>query len=168
MMLKAALQNVRDSSIHENSTSVGLHTLLVRMVRDVRLAGHVVRYGGTDLRVRAKPFALKRAIGNLLDNALHYGEEVEINVLTVNEQVAIEVRDRGPGVPDEALAKLFTPYVRLDHGRHRNHGGTGLGLGIARWLVQGMDGDVRLANRAGGGLTATILVPCDTGATESL
>jgi signal transduction histidine kinase len=162
MMLKAALQHVQDSNIHENMTSVRLDVLLVRMVRDAGLAGHVVAYTDSGLSVMAKPLALKRAIGNLLDNALHYGIQVEITAQARGNNIAIQIRDHGPGVPEEALTTLFDPYVRLDHGRQRNSGGTGLGLGIARWLVQSMNGKLILANHPLGGLDATIVLAAGT------
>jgi signal transduction histidine kinase len=65
----------------------------------------------------AKPLALKRAIGNLLDNALHYGEAVELSVSAVIGCIEIQIRDYGPGVPEDAFGSLFEPYVRLEHGR---------------------------------------------------
>lgn len=107
----------------------------------------------------AKPLALKRAIGNLLDNALHYGEAVEISVSAVIGWIEIQIRDHGPGVPEDAFGSLFEPYVRLEHGRDQNEGGMGLGLGIARGIVQAHGGELLLANHPGGGLGATIRLP---------
>jgi len=159
MMVKGALQQVKDSDIHENTVDVRLDSLIGRMVRGARLAGHHVRYDDCGLSVRAKPLALKRAIGNLLDNALFYGERAEIGARLDGASITIEVRDHGPGVPDEALARLFDPHVRLAHGRQRNDGGLGLGLGIARNLVEAMGGHLLLANHPEGGLVATISLP---------
>jgi signal transduction histidine kinase len=168
MMLKAALQHVQDSNIHENMTNVRLDVLLARMVRDARLAGHVVAYADAGLSVMAKPLALKRAIGNLLDNALHYGTRVEIATEARDHGIAIRIRDHGPGVPEAALGTLFDPYVRLDHGRHRNGSGMGLGLGIARWLVQDMNGTLVLANHPQGGLNATIVLAAGSDRSDGL
>jgi signal transduction histidine kinase len=109
--------------------------------------------------VRAKPLALKRAIGNLLDNALFYGKRVEMAVKTEGDWTVIQVRDHGPGVPEEALASLFEPRVRLVHGRERNEGGMGLGLGIARSIVQAHGGQLVLENHPAGGLLASIRLP---------
>ncbi|MTV37745.1 HAMP domain-containing protein [Duganella radicis] len=155
-MVKAALQHVRDNTIHENLTAIRLDALIGRMARDARLAGHHVSYADSGLSVAAKPVAFKRVIGNLLDNALHYGTRAEISAYPVGDRIVIEIRDHGPGVPPEALDLLFEPYVRLDHGRSRNNGGMGLGLGIARWLLQSMGGKLRLHNHADGGLVASI------------
>lgn len=159
MMVKGALQCVKDSDIHENPAEVKLDALLGRLVRSARLAGHEVGYRASGLTVRAKPLALKRAIGNLLDNALFYGDRAEIDVRGEPGAVAIAVRDHGPGVPEEAFASLFEPYVRLEHGREQNDGGMGLGLGIARSIIEAHGGELILENHPEGGLNATIRLP---------
>ena len=159
MMVKGALQCVKDSDIHENPAEVKLDALLGRLVRSARLAGHEVGYRDSGVSVRAKPLALKRAIGNLLDNALFYGDRAEIDVRAEPGAVAITVRDHGPGVPEEAFASLFEPYVRLEHGREQNDGGMGLGLGIARSIIEAHGGELILENHPEGGLNATIRLP---------
>ncbi|WP_338767521.1 ATP-binding protein [Massilia sp. METH4] len=159
MMVKGALQTVKDSDIHENATEVRLDALLGRMVRDARLAGHEVSFTPSGLAVTARPLALKRAIGNLLDNALYYGERVELTAGERAGDIEIVVRDHGPGVPEAALAALGQPYTRLEHGRSRNSGGMGLGISIARGIVQAHGGTLALANAPGGGLRATIVLP---------
>jgi signal transduction histidine kinase len=159
MMVKGALQQVKDSDIHENTVDVRLDNLIGRMVRGAHLAGHDVGYVECGLSVRAKPLALKRAIGNLLDNALFYGIRAEIAVHAQAGWVVIEIRDHGPGVPEDALASLFDPHVRLGHGRQRNEAGLGLGLGISRSLVEALGGQLTLANHADGGLLASIRLP---------
>ncbi len=159
MMVKGALQCVKDSDIHENPAEVKLDALLGRLVRSARLAGHEVGYQDSGVTVRAKPLALKRAIGNLLDNALFYGDRAEIRVGSEPGAVTIAVRDHGPGVPEDAFASLFDPYVRLEHGREQNDGGMGLGLGIARSVIEAHGGQLVLENHAEGGLNATIRLP---------
>lgn len=159
MMVKGALQSVKDSDIHENATKVKLDALIGRMVDGARLMGHETSFSESGLTVTAKPLALKRAIGNLLDNALHYGKRTEISVRGAGGNIEIHIRDHGPGVPEEALATLFQPYVRLEHGRHQNAQGMGLGLGIARSIVQAHGGELKLANHPEGGLEAVIVLP---------
>jgi signal transduction histidine kinase len=159
MMVKGALQCVKDSDIHENPTEVRLDNLIGRMIRGAKLAGHEISYTDCGLTVQAKPLALKRAIGNLVDNALFYGERVEIGAHAEPGWVVIAVRDHGPGVPEEALGSLFEPRVRLNLGRDRNAGGLGLGLGIARGIVEAHGGQLRLENHPEGGLLATIRLP---------
>ena len=159
MMVKGALQCVKDSDIYENPTEIKLDTLLNRMARDAQLVGHHVAFSENGITVFAKPLALKRAIGNLLDNALHYGKQVEISVAKNEDQVAIQVRDHGPGVPEHALPSLCDPYVRLEHGRFQNTQGIGLGLSIARDIVEAHKGNLILANHPEGGFCATIVLP---------
>src|SRR5450830_1427659 len=159
MMVKGALQCVKDSDIYENPTQIRLDPLIGRMVRGVGLAGHQISFQECGLTVSAKPLALKRAIGNLLNNAIHYGKQVEICALESDTAIEIQIRDHGPGVPEEALARLFDPYVRLDHGRQQNQTGLGLGLSIARDIVHAHGGELLLSNAVGGGLLACILLP---------
>jgi signal transduction histidine kinase len=166
MMVKGALQCMKDSDIHENPTELRLDALIGRLVRGARLAGHEIRYAECGLTVTAKPLALKRAIGNLLDNALHYGKSADIAARGTAEHVEIEIRDYGPGVPESALQTLFEPYVRLEHGRSQNAAGLGLGLGIAHAIVEANGGELLLANHPEGGLVATIRLPRDAGATQ--
>jgi ligand-binding sensor domain-containing protein/signal transduction histidine kinase len=167
MMVKGALQTVKDTDIHENLTAVRLDAFIGRLLRSAQLAGHRIDFTPAGLVVLARPLALKRAIGNLLDNALFYGGEsdeggVAIVTERVDTMVCIRIRDHGPGVPEADLARLLEPHVRLDHGRAQNAGGLGLGLGIARGLVQAQGGVLRLENHAAGGLLVTVMLPDHT------
>jgi signal transduction histidine kinase len=90
---------------------------------------------------------------------LFYGERAQISVQSGQGWTEIAVRDHGPGVPEEAISSLLEPYVRLSHGRERNDSGMGLGLGIARGIVEGHGGQLLLANHPGGGLNAVIRLP---------
>jgi len=159
MMVKGALQFVKDSDIHENSTEIKLDVLIGRLVRSAHLAHHNVAFIESGITVRGKPLALKRAIGNLLDNALFYGETAELSVTADDKWVVIQVRDHGPGVPEDAFPSLFDPYVRLIHGREQNVGGMGLGLGIARSVIEAHGGELVLENHPDGGLNAIIKLP---------
>lgn len=110
------------------------------------------------LRLRAA--TIRRALRNLIDNARRYGGgAVEIALTVAPEVVEIAIMDRGPGIPEAELARVFDPFVRLEASRSRETGGTGLGLSIAGGIVQAHGGEVRLANRAGGGVVATVTLP---------
>jgi signal transduction histidine kinase len=159
VMVKGALQCVKDSDIHEDMSDVRLDALLGRIVRGARLSGKQVRYDDSGLVVRAKPLALKRAVTNLLDNALHYGDRAEVTAQRENGDVVIAVRDDGPGVPAEALHAVLQPRVRLAHGRGRNDSGLGLGLGITRSMIEGQGGRLQLRNHPQGGLEASLYLP---------
>jgi signal transduction histidine kinase len=121
--------------------------------KDVSLQGHLA----TSLVTR--PQALRRIVGNLVDNALKFGGTAEIAVAASQDgQVTISVLDRGPGIPAESLEAVFEPFVRLEGSRNRNTGGTGLGLAIARQLALAMDAALSLHNRPDGGLEARLVL----------
>ena len=79
-------------------------------------------------------------------------------------ELRVVVEDEGPGIPEAALERVFEPFVRLEASRSRDTGGSGLGLAIARGIVRGHGGDIVLANRAEGGLRATVALPGAGGA----
>lgn len=110
-----------------------------------------------DIAVTARPQALRRVVGNLVDNALKFSGAAELEVtLTPEGHAEVAVLDRGPGIPEESLEAVFEPFVRIETSRNRGTGGTGLGLAIARQLTQAMDAALVLRNRAGGGLEARL------------
>jgi signal transduction histidine kinase len=112
---------------------------------------------------------LRRAIENVVRNAVQYTEDgADVVVkLACADQAIITVRDHGPGVPAEALDKLFRPFYRVDEARDRNSGGTGLGLAIAERAVRLHGGKVEAANAATGGLAVTITLPIKAGTNKS-
>ena len=159
VMVKGVLQTVKDTDIHENMAEVRLDSLLDRLTSTAIRSGAAITVDAAPVVVRAKPLALKRAIANLLDNALHYGERVELSVATTPTSAVVTIRDHGPGVPPAALPTLFEPYVRLEHGRQSYRAGSGLGLGIAKHIVEGQGGALALRNHPEGGLEARISLP---------
>ena len=159
MMVKSALQSVKDAAIHENIVDVRLDQLLERMVRDIQLSKHEAMLDSPPTIVRAKPLALKRALTNLLDNAIQYGQRAEITVREQESGVVITIRDHGPGVPEAALEQLGQPYLRLEHGLNTRKDGMGLGLGIARNVIEALGGQLQFANHPSSGLIATVTLP---------
>lgn len=115
------------------------------------------------LSVRQAPLALRRAIGNLLDNALRHGQgqAVELRVEVDGGEIRIGILDRGPGIPTDQLDAVFEPFHRLDASRSPATGGAGLGLAIVRQLAQANAWRVRLLPRDGGGLEAWLVLPAD-------
>jgi signal transduction histidine kinase len=103
--------------------------------------------------------ALKRCLGNLVDNALQYGGSATIVVDDEPRELRIRVRDRGPGIPEAQLELAFDPFYRLEASRSRSTGGTGLGLTIARSIARAHGGEVTLRNMPEGGLEATVRLP---------
>lgn len=114
---------------------------------------------GPALTVRARPVAMTRAVGNLVDNALRYGGVATLELDREGAYAVIRVLDTGPGLPPERLEAVFAPFVRGDDSRSAETGGAGLGLSIAQSIVQGLGGTISLANRQPTGLVASIRLP---------
>ncbi len=100
--------------------------------------------------------ALQRALQNIVDNALKYGELARIECHLSKSDVEVTIDDAGHGVPESSLEDVFKPYYRLEQSRSRETGGSGLGLSIARNFIEAMGGTLVLNNRIEGGLRATI------------
>lgn len=103
-----------------------------------------------------RPQALRRVLGNLIDNALKYAGAVQVHAELVNAMATIRILDNGPGIPEEQLEAVFQPFYRVEGSRNRETGGTGLGLAIARQLSQAMNATLSLHNRPEGGLEARL------------
>ena len=111
------------------------------------------------IRVPLRRHAFKRALDNVVNNAVRYAECVSIAARRNDRWLTIEVEDDGPGIPVPEREQVFRPFYRLDDTRSRETGGTGLGLTIARDVVRGHGGDITLHESSLGGLKATIRVP---------
>jgi signal transduction histidine kinase len=109
--------------------------------------------------IEAQPIALKRAVANLIENAVVYGKRAEVRLAQTPEDFEIRIEDEGPGIPETEFERVFRPFYRLEASRNRDSGGAGLGLAIARSVVRSHGGDIVLENRPEGGLRATISLP---------
>lgn len=101
----------------------------------------------------------KRALRNLVSNAVRYGGGAEVAVLREGQDAVLRVTDTGPGIPDALLATITEPFVRGEASRNRDTGGAGLGLTLARAIAEAHGGRIVLANRPGGGLSAELRLP---------
>lgn len=139
-----------------------LDALAASLVADYTDAGQPVSLLGlSGRRVRTRPRTLRRLLGNLVDNALKFGGSAELVLESADGLPAIAVRDRGPGIPEAELDKVFEPFYRLESSRNRETGGTGLGLAIARQLARALDAELILRNLAEGGLEARVTLRAD-------
>ena len=112
------------------------------------------------MSVKAQPQALLRCVNNLIDNALKYGQYANVTVHNeLNQTAVIRIRDGGPGMPEQELEKVFTPFYRIETSRSRESGGTGLGLTIARNICEQHGGTLTLRNHPDGGLEAILKLP---------
>ena len=159
-MLKATLSFARDEYASEPSRDVDLLSLLQSLSDDYQERGEAVRLlAEGKLVYTCRPALIRRAMQNLLDNALRYAGSAEIVLDIQPTQLRIMVQDKGPGIPQEWLEQVFKPFVRLDSARNTESGSVGLGLSIARTLIHQHGGELTLANRPEGGLSATITLP---------
>ncbi len=115
------------------------------------------------LTLTCKPRAMRRALGNLVDNAIKYGGAALLELDADASSVLIKVSDRGPGIPEAEMENVVRPFYRLAKSRGRNTGGTGLGLAIVNSIVKDHDGFLAMENLIQGGLQVTVALPRDTG-----
>lgn len=140
--------------------AVDLAAMVRSQVDDAADSGLDATYDGPDfLEVRAHPSALRRAIANLLQNALRYAGNAEVGLCARGAWVELSVADRGPGIPPDRLHDVLQPFTRLDNARARDTRGMGLGLAIVDRVIEAEGGRLELANRPGGGLIVTIRLP---------
>jgi signal transduction histidine kinase len=156
-------------SIHaasENAVRVDADSLMDSLVGDYEDAGKQVTLSGRiGHSVVTRPHALRRVIGNLVDNALKFAGAAEIRVQhEPGENVSFSVLDRGPGIPEAELSAVLQPFYRVESSRGAETSGAGLGLAIAQQLTKSLGGVLTLENRAGGGLEARIQIPARSGA----
>jgi signal transduction histidine kinase len=113
---------------------------------------------GSPISGNIRPMLLRRALRNLISNALRYGGNAEIHVESKGHVIEVTILDNGPGIAGTEIEAMFEPFARADASRNKLSGGTGLGLTIARAIARAHGGDVTLANRAEGGLAAKLSV----------
>lgn len=159
-MVQSSLDFMCGLSYQEEPLPIDVDALIGSLCEDAADSGHVVKTRGRAKRpYMGRPMALRRAIGNLLDNAIRYAGDAEIRIEDSGSLLKVVVADNGPGLPEELLDKVFEPFFRVDSSRNQQTGGTGLGLSIARNIARSLGGDLRLRNRSNGGLEATLTLP---------
>jgi two-component system osmolarity sensor histidine kinase EnvZ len=134
-----------------------LNALVAEIVDGYRKRDQAVSFTpGKLASLRFAPLAVRRALGNLIDNAMHYaGGSIEVSTARSGALALIEVKDRGPGVPQSELERLKRPFTRLDEARSGS-GGAGLGLAIVERIARAHGGRFEIAVRDGGGLVARL------------
>lgn len=158
-LIDASLAVMREQSGGAPPSVLDLSALLQALVDDLADQGQVVDLASPlpVVRVQVHPATLRRVVGNLVGNALRYGQRAWVSLDLGPDQVAVHIDDAGPGIPPDQLERVLQPWVRLP-GAPRA-GGSGLGLAIARDLMQREGGTLSLSNRAAGGLRATMTLP---------
>ena len=163
-IVEASLEFARQEASSEPTRVVDLAALIESVVSDLADLGRAARFAGAVRTPHAcRPAGIKRALRNLVENAIAYGGGAEVRLERGTDQLRLVVADHGPGIPEAMLEKVLEPFVRLEGSRSRDTGGIGLGLAIARTIARAHGGDVVLANRPGGGLEASLVLPLAAG-----
>jgi signal transduction histidine kinase len=167
-MISAVLAFVRDVAPAHERTPLDLRSLLEVVADDAAATGAeaALAEGGAVI-VDGDAGALVRLFANLVDNAVKYGNRARISLRSDEEEVLVTVEDDGPGVPADALERVFEPFERLETSRSRDTGGIGLGLSVARSIARAHGGEAVLCNRPGGGAMAVVRLPLSAAAQQA-
>jgi signal transduction histidine kinase len=159
-MIAAALDFIRDRTLSARRERLDFRLLVESVVDDQTDLGRDVSMArGAAITVTGDPLALRRAVMNIVDNAVKYGERARLQLAVSKEHCTLRVDDDGPGIADSVQRRVFEPFFRLESSRNRDTGGVGLGLAVVRAIVIDHGGDIRLNNRADGGLRVTMTLP---------
>ena len=144
----------------EPTCRVDLAAMLSRICDDLSDRGRSVSCRvGERFPIYCRPTALRRCLGNVIQNAAKYGVRARVSLHASDQEARIQIDDNGPGIPADMREDVFRPFFRLDQSRCRDTGGAGLGLTIARSIARAHGGDVILGDAPSGGLRVTVLLP---------
>lgn len=147
----------------EEARPTNLRELLEEILEESQAYGTPIelkiRRSKSDLVLPLKRNAFKRAVTNLVSNAVRYGDRIIIRAATEGQWLRVEVDDNGPGIPASERENVFRPFYRIDKARNQDSPNSGLGLAIARDIAKSHGGDVTLGTSSMGGLRAIISVP---------
>lgn len=159
-LAEATLAVIREDATREDSNTVELNALAESVCDDLADMGTEVSFeGSARLPYRCRANGLKRALRNLIENAVKYGQRARVRLEGSASNITFTIDDDGPGIPAKDIDRVFQPFVRLEESRSRATGGFGLGLSIKRSIVRSHGGDLILSNRPEGGLRAIIQLP---------
>ena len=159
-MVESTLAFLRGDATGEESRTVDIATILETVSDQLVDTGHdVVLAGLPHVSLRCKPLAIKRALSNLIENAVKYGARARVALAETGDEIVITIADDGPGIPEDELERVFDPFYRLEASRSRETGGTGLGLTVARTAIRAHGGEIQLHNVQPSGLCATVTLP---------
>ena len=156
-LVREGLAYARSLNDKEPTRPLDIDALAAALCDDAaELGGSVSLQGQAGVPCSAQAGALRRALWNLIENGIKFGQRVELQLEAHADSIELRIRDHGPGLPEGELEKVFEPFYRLEPSRNRETGGTGLGLAIVRNLLRAQQGEVRLRNHPRGGLEAIV------------
>ena len=159
-MLGDILSLARLGRSTQSTDRVDIRSLIETVVDEFTDLGHEVHYQRGEKQITdVRETLVRRALRNLIGNAVLYGKVAAISVEKSGERLLIIVDDAGPGIPEDKIDAMFEPFLRGEKSRNRATGGSGLGLTLARAIARDHGGDITLTNRQEGGLRATLWLP---------
>lgn len=168
-MIDSTLAFARDAARQEPRKLVDLSVLVEDVCEDVMDSGGAALYRGPrGIAVTCRPSDMRRAITNLVDNAIKYGGSARVDLLREDNRVVVVIDDDGPGIPLKEYERVFAPFYRLEPSRDPGNGGVGLGLSVARTIAREHGGEVTLGNRESGGLSVRVELPAEAGAVSDV
>jgi two-component system OmpR family sensor kinase len=167
-LIAQAMAFVRGETTPERRERLDLDALAADCAAGFAETGAAVSFeGGGTLPVLADPAALRRALDNLIANAVQYGARARVRAFAADGTAVVTIDDDGPGLAETELESVFDPFHRGERSRSRETGGAGLGLTVARQAARASGGDVVLVRREDAGLTARLHLPLDSTSTET-
>jgi signal transduction histidine kinase len=159
-MIDTTLAFAHDDARQDPRRLVDLSVLVADVCEDIADVGGKACYlGPRGIDVTCRPSAIRRAVTNLVDNAVNHAGSARVQIVREAKRVVILIEDDGPGIAAEQQEKVFAPFYRLDPSRDPDKGGVGLGLSVARTIAREHGGDVTLANGDDGGLRVRVELP---------
>ena len=157
-MVKGSLQIMTEGVEHENTSKIDLTEMLEAILRKEEILGLPIKINiDGKITMKGRSVALERLFSNLINNALTYGQGVEVTGQKKKTGIFIQIKDKGPGLSDVDKEKVFKPYYRLESKLSDSH--SGLGMGIARNIANVHGGELELKDRKGGGLIVEVYFP---------
>ncbi|AQS65050.1 Adaptive-response sensory-kinase SasA [Rhizobium rhizogenes] len=157
----SAILLVREEVSQDSVQTIDLAALLGEIVVELSDLGHAGALDFTEpdtaMTIRAAPLALKRALRNLMLNAVTHGKKAHIDLTEDDSEIVVTIRDEGPGIPQELIGRVFEPFFRVDLARRKSIPGVGLGLAIAREIIERFGGRITIANHKKQGLIQTVI-----------
>ena len=158
-MLEDILVLARSGRARETARAMDVRALVDAAVEELREIGlNAVLAPGERVVATVQPLLLRRAVNNLVENAVRYGSVARVSVEKREAMIAVEIRDEGPGLAQENLERVLEPFYRVEGSRNRSTGGAGLGLAIVRAVAESHGGALELGNGERG-LVATLTLP---------
>jgi signal transduction histidine kinase len=159
-MISSILAFARQQDSDESEQNFDLNLLLDSICDDMQDMGKTVEYKTLQVRLTffGKMLGLKRAFTNIIENAVKYGTQCEVKLVLEADNILIHIQDQGPGIPEDKLEQVFTPFYRVNTARTSTLPGSGLGLAVAKEVINAQGGDIALSNTKEG-LRVTICLP---------